>query len=42
MLGADLTHVASLAELFSQLCLRTNVVKSDLVDVLDCEGRIST
>lgn len=38
-LGADLTHVASLAESFSQLRSRANAVKSDLVDALDREGR---
>jgi len=37
-LGADLTHVASLAESFSQLRSRANAVKSDLVDALDREG----
>lgn len=40
-LGADLTHVASLAESFSQLRSRTSAVKSDLVDVLDREGQRS-
>ena len=38
-LGADLTHVASLAESFSQLRSRTSAVKSDLVDALDREGQ---
>lgn len=37
-LGADLTHVASLAESFSQLRSRNGAVKSDLVDALDREG----
>ena len=40
-LGADLTHVASFAESFSQLRSRTNAVKSDLVDALDREGQVS-
>lgn len=39
-LGADLTHVASLAESFSQLRGRTSAVKSDLVDALDREGQV--
>ena len=37
--GADLTHVASLAESFSKLRARTSAVKSDLVDALDREGQ---
>ena len=41
-LGADLTHVASLAESFSQLRSRNSTVKSDLVDALDREGQFST
>jgi hypothetical protein len=39
-LGADLTHVASLAESFSQLRSRTSAVKADLVDALDREGQV--
>ena len=39
-LGADLTHVASLAESFSQLRSRASTVKSDLVDALDREGQV--
>ena len=39
-LGADLTHVASLAESFSQLRSRANAVESDLVDALDREGKV--
>jgi len=39
-LGADLTHVVSLAESFSQLRSRSSAVKSDLVDALDREGQV--